>query len=110
MNKTISNILNENNHPVKILAPKNSNLRKLFITAFLQVLLVSANAYFISRVAWLGVVVCGFGISYIWTLNVKKISASSQFERIAYASGASIGGVVGLALSKYGLELIKSMM
>lgn len=110
MNKKITTIIAENDHPVNILNRKNSNLRKLFITAFLQVLLVSANAYFISRVAWFGVVACGFGISYIWTLNVKKISASSQLERIAYASGASIGGVVGLALSKYGLELIKSIM
>jgi len=100
MNKTISNILNENNHPVKILAPKSNNLRKLFLTAFLQVLLVSANTYFISRTAWIGIAICGFGISYLWTLNVKKISASSTLERVVYASGAMIGGLVGVLISK----------
>jgi len=100
MNKKITTIIAENDHPVSILNRKNSNLRKLFITAFLQVLLVSANTYFISRVAWLGIAVCGFGISYLWTLNVKKISAGNMLERFVYASGAMIGGLVGVLISK----------
>lgn len=100
MNKKITTIIAENDYPVNILNRKNSNLRKLFITAFLQVLLVSANTYFISRVAWLGIAVCGFGISYLWTLNVKKISAGNTLERFVYASGAMIGGLVGVLISK----------
>lgn len=100
MNKKITTIIAENDHPVKMLCRKNSNLRKLFITAFLQVLLVSANTYFISRVAWIGIAVCGFGISYLWTLNVKKISAGSTLERFVYAGGAMIGGLAGVLISK----------
>lgn len=73
-------------------------MKRLFITAFLQVAMVSANTYFISRVAWLGIAACGFGISYLWTVNVKKISASTTRERIAYASGAMFGGLTGVAL------------
>ena len=74
---------------------------RLFLTAYLQVLLVSANTYFISRVAWLGVAVCSFGISYVWTLNVKKISASNLIERVTYAAGAMFGGLTGVFIGKF---------
>jgi len=67
-------------------------MTRLFITAFLQVAMVSANTYFISRLAWIGIAACGFGISYLWTVNVRKISASTTRERLAYASGAMLGG------------------
>lgn len=76
-------------------------MKRLFITAFLQVAMVSANTYFISRVAWLGIAACGFGISYLWTVNVKKISASTTRERVAYASGAMLGGLTGVALGSW---------
>ena len=48
----------------------------------------------------MGIAVCGFGISYLWTLNVKKISAGSMLERFVYAGGAMIGGLVGVLISK----------
>jgi hypothetical protein len=75
-------------------------MKRLFITAYLQVALVSANTYFISRIAWLGIAICGFGISYIWTINVKQISISTLKERMAYALGAMLGGLTGVALSR----------
>jgi len=74
---------------------------RLFSTAYLQVLLVSANTYFISRIAWMGIAVCCFGISYLWTLNVKKISAGTQAERIIYATGAMFGGLTGVVIGKF---------
>lgn len=74
---------------------------RLFITAYLQVALVSANTWFVARGAWAGVAVCSFGISYVWTLNVKKISASTTMQRIAYSSGAMLGGLTGMALSMF---------
>jgi hypothetical protein len=76
-------------------------VRKLFITSYLQVALVSANTYFISKVTWLGIAICGFGISYIWTINVKQISISTTKERIIYATGAMLGGLTGIALSRF---------
>jgi hypothetical protein len=75
-------------------------MKRLFLTAYLQVALVSANTYFISRIAWLGIAICGFGISYIWTINVKQICISTLRERIVYASGAMLGGLTGVALSR----------
>jgi len=83
-----------------MLKPYGSNRSRLFLTAYLQVFLVSANTYFISHLAWLGIAVCGFGISYLWTLNVKKISASTTLERIIYATGAMLGGLSGVLISK----------
>lgn len=76
-------------------------MKKLFFTAFFQVLLVTANTYFISRIAWIGIAVCSFGISYLWTLNVRKISTGSLTERIIYASGAMIGGLSGVLISRF---------
>jgi len=76
-------------------------MTRLFITAYLQVALVSANTWFVARGAWAGVAVCSFGISYVWTLNVKKISASTTMQRIAYSSGAMLGGLTGMALSMF---------
>jgi hypothetical protein len=75
-------------------------MKKLFLTSYLQVALVSANTYFISKVTWLGIAICGFGISYIWTINVKQISISSLKERIIYATGAMLGGLTGVAISR----------
>lgn len=79
---------------------------KLFANAFLQVFLVSANTYFISRVAWLGVAVCGFGISYLWTLNVRRISVGSNTDRLIYATGAMVGGLCGVLFSTLIIKMI----
>lgn len=100
MNKSISTIIAENAQPIRMLKPKLGNKSKLFITAFMQVFMVSANTYFISRLVWLGIAACGFGISYLWTMNVKRISASTLTERLAYASGAMCGGLLGVLVSK----------
>jgi len=74
---------------------------RLFLTAYFQVLLVSANTYFISRIAWIGIAVCCFGISYLWTLNVKKISAGKTSERITYSTGAMLGGLTGVLIGNF---------
>jgi len=73
---------------------------KLFGTAFLQVFLVSANTYFISRVAWIGIAICGFFISYLWTINVQRVTFGNIIDRIVYASGAMFGGLLGVYVSK----------
>ena len=74
---------------------------RLFVTAYFQVLLVSANTYFISRIAWIGIAFCSFGISYLWTLNVRKISASKTAERVIYSTGAMFGGITGVCIGKF---------
>jgi len=72
---------------------------KLFITAFLQVGLVSANTYFIAHKFFIGVAIAAFIISFLWSINVKKISISTIKERLIYSSGACIGGLTGVILS-----------
>lgn len=80
---------------------------KLFLTAFIQVFLVSANTYFIANKLWLGIAIAGFGISYTWTLNVKKVSTSNLKERIIYSSGAMFGGLLGVFMSSLIIRVLK---
>jgi hypothetical protein len=81
------------------------NKIKLFITAFCQVLFVSANVFFISKENIIGILISSFMISFIWTFNVKKIAFGSFVDKIIYAIGAALGCVAGFYLSKivYGL-------
>ena len=72
----------------------------IFITGYAQVFLVSANTYFISRTTWLGIAVCGFGISYLWTINVRRVTIGSRTEHIIYSSGAMLGGLTGVMMAK----------
>ena len=73
----------------------------IFSTGFAQVFLVAANAYFISRTTWVGIGICGFGISYLWTINVRKVSLGTKSEQIVYATGAMIGGLCGVYIAKF---------
>ncbi|MEI6567977.1 MAG: hypothetical protein WCR20_14965 [Verrucomicrobiota bacterium] len=77
-----------------------NKLSIIFLTGYAQVFLVSANTYFISRTTWAGIAVCGFGISYLWTYNVKKVSIGSASEQITYATGAMLGGLTGVLVAK----------
>lgn len=79
---------------------KHNKSIKLFTTAFIQVFLVSANTYFISRLMWIGIAACGFGISYMWTVNVKKVACSNIHDRLVYSLGAMSGGLLGVFISK----------
>lgn len=72
----------------------------IFATGFAQVFLVSANTYFISRTTWIGIAVCGFGISYLWTFNVRRVSIGTRSEQFTYASGAMLGGLAGVLMAK----------
>ncbi len=77
-----------------------TNLTKIFVTGFAQVFLVSANTYFISRTTWAGIAVCGFGISYLWTYNVRRVTIGSTPEQLTYATGAMLGGLTGVLMAK----------
>jgi len=79
---------------------------KLFLTGFAQVLFVAINTLFLSRIFYLGVLLCGFTISFIWSYNVKKVVFGTIKERLIYSIGASLGGVLGLFISQEILKLI----
>ena len=72
----------------------------IFTTGFAQVFLVSANTYFISRTTWLGIAVCGFGISYLWTINVRRVTIGTKTEQIKYSTGAMLGGLTRVMMVK----------
>ncbi len=72
----------------------------IFATGFAQVFLVSANIYFISRTTWLGIAVCGFGISYLWTINVRRITIGTKTGQIIYSAGAMMGGLAGVVMAQ----------
>ncbi len=72
---------------------------RLFGTAFLQVFFVSANTLFISRMYWPGVVVAGWMISFLWTLNVSGIKKDTWALRISYSTGAMLGGIAGVLIA-----------
>jgi hypothetical protein len=55
----------------------------------------------LSRGFYIGVVICGFIISFIWSWNVKKIAFGSTKDRIIYSLGAGLGSLFGLIVSQY---------
>jgi len=72
---------------------------KLFTAGFLQVFFVAVNTFFISKEYYVGVFICGFVISMIWSWNVKKIAFGTNKERFIYAFGAGLGSLFGLISS-----------
>lgn len=75
-------------------------VKSLFLTAYLQVLLVAVNTYQISHGRYIGAVIVGFLISWVWTGNVRRISISTRMERVVYCTGAALGTVSGLCLTQ----------
>jgi hypothetical protein len=76
------------------------NKIELFFTGLLQICLVSANTYLISRSVYLAIFFIGFLVALIWSHNVKKIAFGSFWDRFSYSLGAAIGSVLGLYLIK----------
>jgi uncharacterized protein YebE (UPF0316 family) len=80
-------------------------MKFLFISGFLQVFFVAINTWFISKQYWLGVAVCSFLISFIWTFNVSrkdgKVSFTNMQTRIAYSFGATCGAITGMMLGYF---------
>jgi hypothetical protein len=72
---------------------------KLFLTAFLQVLLVSVQTVFLSKSFMPGVGIVSFFISFVWTFNVSKVAFSNLKQKFIYSAGASLGAVCGLTLT-----------
>lgn len=73
----------------------------LFLTGFVQVLLVGVNTWQIAHEKWAGAFIVGFLISYVWSWNVKKVAFGSHTARIVYALGAGLGTLVGLGLARW---------
>jgi len=73
-------------------------MKKIFFTSFLQIGLVAINTYLITQLIWVGIFIVSFLISYLWALNVSKISVSTKQAKIVYALGAGFGAITGLII------------
>lgn len=73
----------------------------------LQVFFVAINTVFLSKSIYLGVGLAAFMISMVWSYNVKKVVFGTIKDRIAYATGASAGSLLGLYASEYLSTLIQ---
>jgi hypothetical protein len=73
-------------------------MKKIFFTSFLQIGLVAVNTYLITQLIWIGIFIVSFLISYLWAINVSKISVSTKQSKIVYALGAGCGAVSGLLI------------
>jgi len=80
---------------------------EVFLTALLQVTLVAMNTVLISRGKVIPMLITGFGISFVWTFNVKKIAFGGLNDRIYYATGAMVGTGVGYEIAEYLITIIK---
>jgi hypothetical protein len=74
---------------------------KIFLTSFMQVGLVAMNTLLITLNLYLGVFVVSFLISYLWAINVSRISVSTRGQKLTYALGAGCGAVTGLLIVKF---------
>lgn len=75
-------------------------MKKIFFTSFLQIGFVAVNTYLITKLIWIGIFIVSFLISYLWAINVSKISVSSKKDKIVYALGAGCGAISGLLILK----------
>lgn len=73
----------------------------LFSTACLQVTFVAMNVVFITAHLIIPMLLTGFMISLIWTLNIKKVAFGGWGDRFVYAFGAMTGTGIGYLLSNY---------
>lgn len=78
----------------------------LFLTAMIQVTFVSMNVTFIAHSKIIPMLITGFMISFVWTINVKKVALGNWLDRITYANGAMFGTGLGFFISKYLSQLL----
>lgn len=71
----------------------------LFLTALFQVTFVAMNVTFIANRQIVPMLLTGFMISLIWTLNVKRVAFGGWTDRIVYAFGAMGGTGLGFLIS-----------
>ena len=73
----------------------------LFLTGLLQVTLIAMNVSFISHGQIIPMLLTGFMISLIWTINVKRIAIGGWLDRLTYANGAMVGTGLGYLISHW---------
>ncbi len=72
----------------------------------MQVALVSMNVVFISKSMVVPMLITGFGISFIWTLNVKRAAFGGWRDRFIYSFGAMTGTGLGFLIGRYLIQIL----
>lgn len=72
---------------------------QLMFTGMLQVAFVSMNTIYVTEQAWLLLILTSFGISFLWSGNVRRIAFGDMLDRIMYATGAAVGCAIGVVIS-----------
>ena len=65
---------------------------------------MAINTVFLTKGVIAGIAITSFGISWIWTHNVRKTAFGSETDRYAYAFGAAAGSLFGYFLTTIILE------
>jgi len=76
---------------------------KLFLTSYIQVLLVCINVFFVSHMIGIGVFISSFLLNCLWMFNVGRVSKDFT---IIYPIGASLGALSGMYIGKYILVVL----
>jgi len=74
---------------------------KNFLLAYVQLSFICLNTIFLAKNNPPMVFISSFIISYIWSHNVKKVALGTEWDKIIYSCGASLGSITGLFLSNY---------
>jgi hypothetical protein len=73
----------------------------LFGTGFLQVSLITAQTWMVSHAALSGMIIVSFLISFVWTINVKRVAFGGWVDRFIYSAGASAGALCGILIAMH---------
>lgn len=73
---------------------------ELFFYGFILVVLAAINTWQLAHEKYVGSFIFGFLAAITWSFTVKKVVLARFVDRIIYAFGAAIGGIVGLSLVK----------
>lgn len=79
---------------------------QLYLTAFLQVMFVAANTVFIAKALVTEMLITSFCLSFVWTLNIKKVAFGNWIDRVIYAAGACTGTGVGFLLANHLVKIL----
>ncbi len=71
-----------------------------FFIAILQTSMIVGSQVCSSRGSYVGVLFVGFGISFVWTLNVKRAAFGGWLDRSIYAGGAAVGSIMGMWIAR----------
>ena len=83
-------------------SPDTRARRTIFLRAFAQVALVAWNVVNLSQQQYALAFVSGFGVSYVWWGNSRAAAHERvTYAREAYALGAAVGTVAGLAVGQW---------